>query len=151
MIDNKINITGFLGCKKLVSVNHMYVNIKGNSRVKTLSNDAREEKRLLVSSLRDSGVKPDCLRGTDKIFKLTLVSYFSKNYFLRDTDNPYKLIQDTLTSYLGFDDSRVVNISISKKLARNKDHIEFIYYKLESLDDFEIEVSYDSIKELLKK
>ena len=151
MQDNsKISITGFLGLKKLISVNHMYTNVKHNPNIKTLTSEAREAKRLLTSSLRDSGVQSGCLKGTDMVFKLTVISYFSRNYYGRDTDNPYKLIQDVITNYVGFDDSRVVEMSVTKKLARNKDHLEFIYYKLESLENFEIEVSYESIQELFK-
>lgn len=149
-MSNKINITGFLGCKKLISVNHMYINVKGNAKVKTLSEDAREEKRLLTTSLRDSGIKLGSLKDTDKVFRLTLIFYFSRLFYKRDVDNPAKLIQDTLSHYLGFDDSRIVELQLSKKQVKNKDQVEFLYYKLESLEDYNIDISYESVKKLLK-
>lgn len=81
-------------------------------------NDAKKIITRLDDQLRqiDFPTKAPWIFDKNAIFDLQIQAIFKQNLFMRDCDNLAKLLQDTLFRHLGLNDSRVVNITISKAL-----------------------------------
>lgn len=146
---------------KLTSVNRMYIRTKTGM---TLSPECRKFKKDVSKQVRTQ--LPNPLPFTNKdVFKLSLQFVLKSRFYIRDTSNFIKLVEDTIFDELDINDARNIELECKKSyypkseyeyvfVTIEKSDFDYNYFSKESEDeDLEEDKTYSSeeVKEILKK
>lgn len=127
------------------SINSAYIPIRGNRLI--LSNDARSFKDTINNCLRElkRNIKWEeeypWLKLKDLWIKLEIHVLFNKNFGSRDASNTIKLSEDCLASFLGINDSRNLEVSVTKFFVPSSPKEYLIFIVTPSQIDF---LAYES-------
>jgi len=129
MDNNKKGFRMMLKWEKLESVNKMYTRTRTGM---TLSNEARKFKKEVAKQVRAQ--LPKTLPfGPKDVFKLSLHFILKQRFFVRDTSNFIKLVEDCIFEELDINDSRNIEIDARKSLI-DKSKYEYIKVTVEKSD-----------------
>ena len=92
-------------------INEMYINIRGRGRA--LTSDARKWKENIgkIVKLR---AEEDYKKYATADLYLEIMWFWPNTYYKRDIDGPIKLVMDAVCKALGYNDSRVVELHVTK-------------------------------------
>ena len=118
---------------KLTSVNRMYIRTKTGM---TLSPECRKFKKDVAKQVRVQ--LPSPLPFNDKdVFKLSLQFVLKTRFFVRDTSNFIKLVEDTIFDELDINDARNLELDCKKSFNPESEH-EYVFVTIEKSDfDYE--------------
>lgn len=141
-----INVNGFqmvLKWNKLESVNKMYMR---TSTGMTLSPESRKFKREVAKQVRIQLPNPLPFNNKD-VFKLSLQFVLKSRFFIRDTSNFIKLVEDCIFDELDINDARNIELECKKSYFPDSDY-EFVLVTIEkSTFDYEyFQKSFESDK-----
>jgi Holliday junction resolvase RusA-like endonuclease len=91
-------------------INSMYINIPGRGRI--LAPNARKWKDIIGLE-----TKVRAIEGYEQYVTSDLrleIIWFWKELYRSDLDNPVKLVQDAVCQALGYNDKRVIELSVTK-------------------------------------
>lgn len=137
----------FLKWDKLESVNQLYIRTKTGM---TMSPKARKFKRDVSKQVRLQ--LPNPLPFNNKnLFKLSLHFILKSRFFIRDTSNFIKLVEDTIFDELDINDARNIELECKKSYLKGSKH-EYIKATIEVSDfDYEYFNKPDSTSEILEE
>jgi Holliday junction resolvase RusA-like endonuclease len=118
---------------KLESVNRMYIRTKTGM---TMSPEARKFKKEVSKQVRKQLPKPLPFNNKD-LFKLSLHFILKTRFFVRDTSNFIKLIEDTIFDELDINDARNLELECKKSYLKDSNY-EFVKATVE-ISDFDYE------------
>lgn len=122
-------ITGIrlmLKWNKLQSVNRMYIRTKAGM---TMSPEARLFKTQVMKQVRAQ--LPKTLPfGKDDVFKVSMHFLIKERFFVRDTSNFIKLVEDTMFDELGINDARNIELDCRKSYLKGSEN-EYIKVTIE--------------------
>ena len=127
-------VKGLFKVNNLASVNTMYLI---NDSRKSLNPELKEQRRKILYQLECMGLDRNCIPEDCKL-TLEMGIYMNHGINLRDTDNTIKFYQDTIALYFNFNDSRIYNLAVYKRLVLNSDK-EFIHFRIKKLDNITID------------
>lgn len=90
-------------------INEMYINVPGRGRA--LTSVARKWKKDIGGIVRLSA--EDCDQYKTNDLRLEIM-WFWPDIYKRDIDGPVKLVQDAVCEALGYNDKRIVELSVTK-------------------------------------
>lgn len=105
------------------SINHQYATVQGR---RVLSRAGREFKKLVAAEVEnclDKHPQADVTLFQRHYLALTITFYF-RSALRRDLDGGLKIAQDALCEALGVNDNLVIEIHLSKRVARHFPRIE---------------------------
>jgi hypothetical protein len=115
--------------EKLESVNKMYIRTRTGI---ALSEEARKFKKEVAKQVRVQ--LPKVLPFTDKdVFKLSLHFVLKTRFFIRDTSNFIKIVEDTIFDELDINDARNIVLDCRKSYLKNSPY-EFVKATIETSD-----------------
>lgn len=114
---------------KLTSVNRMYIRTKTGM---TLSPECRKFKREVAKQVRLQLPKSLPFNNKD-VFKLSLQFVLKERFFVRDTSNFIKLVEDTIFDELDINDARNLELEC-KKCYNPKSPYEYVFVTVEKSD-----------------
>lgn len=123
------------------SINEQYyTDSQGRRRLSPLALRYKENARKLLVSLEKQGTLQPAFRKrmSDCYIALYIECYF-ETPLKRDLDNVLKIVQDTICSYFGANDNRIVDIHLSKRIRPLDPHI---YIEIDTLDDWAFDEEY---------
>lgn len=115
--------------EKLQSVNKLYVRSKTGM---VISPEARLFKAEVSKQVRHQ-LPDDLPFGRDDVLKLSLHFMLRERFFVRDTSNFIKLIEDTIFDELGINDARNIHLDCRKSFLKNS-KMEYIKVTIEKSD-----------------
>lgn len=115
--------------EKLQSVNKLYVRSKTGM---VISPEARLFKAEVSKQVRHQ-LPEDLPFGRDDVLKLSLHFMIKDRFFVRDTSNFIKLIEDTIFDELGINDARNIHLDCRKSYLKNS-KMEYIKVTIEKSD-----------------
>ena len=115
--------------EKLQSVNKLYVRSKTGM---VISPEARLFKAEVSKQVRNQ-LPEDLPFGRDDVLKLSLHFMIKDRFFVRDTSNFIKLIEDTIFDELGINDARNIHLDCRKSHLKNS-KMEYIKVTIEKSD-----------------
>lgn len=114
---------------KLQSVNKLYVRTRSGM---TMSPEARSFKNEVTKQVRNQ-LPRELPFGKDDVFKVSLHFLIKERFFVRDTSNFIKLIEDTIFDELGINDARNIHLDCRKSLLTGSEN-EYIKVTIEKSD-----------------
>lgn len=115
--------------EKLQSVNKLYVRSKTGM---VISPEARTFKAEVSKQVRNQ-LPEDLPFGRNDVLKLSLHFMIKDRFFVRDTSNFIKLIEDTIFDELGINDARNIHLDCRKSHLKNS-KMEYIKVTIEKSD-----------------
>jgi crossover junction endodeoxyribonuclease RusA len=123
------------------SINEQYATTPDGHRVSTAV--ARRFKRQVKDALRSlerqAILTPDLLQRFRRDYLALSLEFYFATPFQRDLDNGLKITQDALCEYLGANDSRVVDIHLTKRIDPLHPHLDV---ELEGIEDWQFDKEY---------
>lgn len=107
------------------SVNSLYMFSEGR---KIMDPEMVKQRYNVFNQLGTAGHSPTEIPQDCKL-TLELGIYFASSINKRDVDNTNKWVIDTIADFYKFNDSRIYNLSIYKRLLVNSDK-ELVYYRI---------------------
>lgn len=114
---------------KLQSVNKLYVRTRSGM---TMSPEARKFKLEVTKQVRKQ-LPDDLPFGPNDVFKVSLHFLIKERFFVRDTSNFIKLVEDTLFDELGINDARNLVLDCRKSHLKGSEN-EYIKVTIEKSD-----------------
>lgn len=90
-------------------INEMYINVPGRGRA--LTSAAKKWKEAINAIVRLSAEDYDQYKTSDLRLE---IMWFWPDIYKRDIDGPVKLVQDAVCEALGYNDKRIVELSVTK-------------------------------------
>jgi hypothetical protein len=129
MDNNKKGFRMMLKWDKIPSVNKMYTRTRTGM---TLSSEARKFKNEVAKQVR-SQLPKTLPFGPNDVFKLSLQFILKTRFFVRDTSNFVKLVEDCIFDELDINDARNIELEL-KKSKLDKSKYEYIKVTVEKSD-----------------